>query len=141
MDQATRPKSDSKLSIAPFSEDAFTASGRREFLAFRDLNVSSSTGGKFGAVVIRAKKGMESPTGWHYHICDTQVIYMLKGWATMAFENGETVTIHEGTCISIPPGFLHNELRTSDNMEALEFTSPAVMQTVPTDPPAAKAAG
>ena len=50
MDQAKRPKSDSRLSIAPFSEEAFTASGRREFLAFRDLKVGDSTDGKFGAM-------------------------------------------------------------------------------------------
>lgn len=135
MDQASRPKSASTLSIAELTEEAFAASGRREFLAFRDLQVAASTGGKFGAVVIRAKKGMESPTGWHYHICDAQVIYMMKGWAEMEFENGERTVLKEGSCISIPPGMLHNEIRTSDNMEALEFTSPAVMQTVPTDPP------
>ena len=141
MDQPSRPKSASRLSIAQFSEDVFTASGRREFLAFRDLMVASSTGGKFGATVIRARKGMDSPTGWHYHICDAQVIYMLKGWAEMQLENGETVTLREGCCISIPPGFLHNEIRTSDNMEALEFTSPAVMQTVAVDPPVRETAG
>ncbi len=140
MGQVQRPKSDSKLSIAELTESAFTASGRREFLAFRDLQVGSSTSGKFGAVVIRAKKGMESPTGWHYHVCEAQVIYMLKGWAEMEFEDGRTVTVREGACISIPPGCLHNEIRTSDNMEALEFTSPAVMETVPVEAPVRAAA-
>jgi mannose-6-phosphate isomerase-like protein (cupin superfamily) len=51
-------------------------------------------------------------------------------------ENGETVILREGDCINIPPGFRHNEIRTSDNLEALEFTSPAVMETVPVDAPA-----
>ena len=62
---------------------------------------------------------------------------MLDGWLELQFADGETVRLEEGDSVYIP-GFLpHNEIRTSDAFELLEFSVPADMGTDVFDPPAA----
>jgi hypothetical protein len=29
---------------------------------------------------------MTQPTGWHYHVCEGQLEYMLGGWVDLEFE-------------------------------------------------------
>jgi len=48
--------------------------GRRSFAEYRDLGVSDATGGFMRAQITSIKKGMTEPTGWHYHVCDTQFV-------------------------------------------------------------------
>jgi quercetin dioxygenase-like cupin family protein len=117
-------------------EDSFVP-GRREFLFFRDLGVKAASGGRYGAVVIDAKQGMTQSTGWHYHECDVQMVYMLSGWAEMQFEDGTQVRVEKDGMLFIPGGVRHNEVRTSDDMQALEVTSPADMGTVTCERPEA----
>ena len=54
----------------------------------------------------------------------------------VALEDGRTVRLVPGTCLNIPPGFIHNEVSYSPDMEVMVFTSPAVIGSVPIDPPA-----
>jgi hypothetical protein len=53
--------------------------GRREFFRYRDLLVAQATGGRLRAQVMSASRGMSEPTGWHYHVCEAQFVYGLKG--------------------------------------------------------------
>src|SRR3546814_763428 len=46
---------------------AFVGAGLRAFFEYRDLGIAKATGGKFGAHVIRAVPGKESPGAWHSH--------------------------------------------------------------------------
>jgi mannose-6-phosphate isomerase-like protein (cupin superfamily) len=110
--------------------------GRRAFVTYRDLGIEAATNGRVGgkASVIRAAMSKES--GWHKHICDTQLNYILKGWVDMVFEDGSEVRVSAGDVMMIPGGYVHNELRTSDDLEGLEFTIPANIGTVAVDPPA-----
>jgi quercetin dioxygenase-like cupin family protein len=85
-----------------------------------------------------AVTGMTEPTGWHYHVCESQFVYALKGWVDLEFESGETVHLQAGESLFIPGGMRHNETATSDDLEILEICVPAAMGTVPCDPPEGK---
>jgi quercetin dioxygenase-like cupin family protein len=109
--------------------------GRRSFAEYRDLGVTDATGGFMGAQVTSIKKGMTEPTGWHYHVCDAQFVYVLKGFVDLEFENGTKLRCSAGDSLFIPGGMRHNETLTSDDAEILEVSVPAKMGTVPVDPP------
>ena len=118
------------------AENAPLVPGRREFFKYRDLGVANASGGQMKAQVMSAIKGMTEPTGWHYHKCDAQFVYVMKGWVDLEFENGERTRVKAGESLFIPGGMLHNEFGTSDDLEILEVVLPGEMTTVATDPPA-----
>jgi uncharacterized RmlC-like cupin family protein len=109
--------------------------GRREFFTYRDLGVSDASAGTMRAQVMKATQGLSEPTGWHYHECDGQFIYIMKGWVDLQFEDGRTLRVEEGDSLFIPGFLQHNEIRTSDEMEILEVSIPGQMGTRPCDPP------
>lgn len=109
--------------------------GRREFFKYRDLGVTDATNGEMRAQVMSAITGMTEPTGWHYHVCEGQFVYALKGWVDLEFETGETIHLQAGESLFIPGGMRHNETATSDDLEILELSVPADMGTVPCDRP------
>jgi mannose-6-phosphate isomerase-like protein (cupin superfamily) len=113
--------------------------GRREFFKYRDLGVKKASNGWMRAQLTTAITGMTKPTGWHYHVCDHQFVYALKGWVELEFENGEMCRLEAGDSVYIPGGLHHNELRTSDDLEILEVSVPGEIGTVPVDPPAKRA--
>jgi len=115
--------------------------GRRDFFKYRDLGVTKATSGWMRAQVTSAITGMTQPTGWHYHVCEGQFVYTLKGWVELEFEDGTHCRLESGDSVFIPGGMRHNELRTSDNLEILEVSVPADMGTVPVDPPAGRPNG
>lgn len=110
--------------------------GRRDFFTYRDLGVAEGSAGTMRAQVMKATQGLSEPTGWHYHECDGQFIYMLEGWVDLEFEDGRTIRVEKGNSLFIPGYLRHNEIRTSDKMEILEVSSPGQMGTTPCDPPA-----
>jgi quercetin dioxygenase-like cupin family protein len=116
-------------------ETAPFVAGRREFFKYRDLGVTDATNGEMRAQVMSAITGMTEPTGWHYHVCEGQFVYALKGWVDLEFETGEMIRLQAGESLFIPGGMRHNELRTSDDLEALEVSMPADMGTVACDRP------
>jgi len=110
--------------------------GRREFFKYRDLGVAEASGGNMRAQVMMASRGMSRPTGWHYHECDGQFIYIIKGWVDLEFEDGRTIRVEEGDSLFIPGYLRHNEIRTADALEILEVSTPGVMGTKPCEAPA-----
>ena len=112
--------------------------GRRDFFKYRDLAIGEASGGRMRGQVMKAITGMTQPTGWHYHTCDGQFVYALKGWVELEFETGETLRLEPGDSVFIPGGMPHNELRTSDDVEILEVSVPGELGTVPCDPPASR---
>jgi uncharacterized RmlC-like cupin family protein len=110
--------------------------GRRDFFKYRDLGVADASAGALRAQVMSSSQGMSRPTGWHFHECDGQFIYMIKGWVDLEFEDGKTIRVEEGDSLFIPGYLKHNEIRTSEAMEILEVSSPGVMGTTPCEPPA-----
>ncbi|HAD36191.1 MAG TPA: cupin domain-containing protein [Gammaproteobacteria bacterium] len=109
--------------------------GRRAFFKYRELGVTRASDGKFRAQITSTEKGLSEPTGWHYHVCEGQFVFMLKGWVDLVFENGNEVRLGEGDSIYIPGGLRHNETATSETFELLEMSVPADMGTESCDPP------
>ena len=112
--------------------------GRRDFFTYRDLAVKDASGGQMRAQLTKAKTGMTQPTGWHYHVCEHQFVYVLNGWVELEFEANDTLRLEPGDSVYIPGGLVHNELRTSDDLEILEISVPGELGTVPCDPPATR---
>jgi quercetin dioxygenase-like cupin family protein len=109
--------------------------GRREFFTYRDLGLKEGSAGTMRAQVMKATQGLSQPTGWHYHECDGQFIYILKGWVELQFEDGRTLKVEQGDSLFIPGFLRHNEIRTADEMEILEVSIPGELGTRPCDPP------
>ena len=133
----TAEKSAAKLRHATEENSPYVA-GRRAFFKYRDLGVTDATNGQMRAQVMSAITGMTEPTGWHYHVCEGQFVYALRGWVDLEFETGETIHMKAGESLFIPGGMRHNEIATSDDVEILEVSVPADMGTVPCDPPEGK---
>jgi len=112
----------------------FAPTGRRSFFEYRDTGLEAVTDGAYRAQVMRATDVMET-TGWHYHVCDLQFVYVLAGWVDLAFEDGRRERLEAGSVMAIPSGAVHNELAVSPDFEALEVVAPARMVTVPVPPP------
>jgi len=110
--------------------------GRREFFQYRDLGVTDATKGKMRAQLTSARAGMNRPTGWHYHICEAQFVYMVKGWMELEFEGRGVVRLEAGDSVLIPGGHVHNENCASDDFELIEVSIPAEMGTVACEAPA-----
>jgi quercetin dioxygenase-like cupin family protein len=109
--------------------------GRRSCLKYQDLGVSAASSGRMRAQVMSATAGMTKPTGWHYHVCDGQFVYVLEGWVDLEIEDGQTLRVQAGESLYIPGGLRHNEIATSDTLEILEVSVPADMGTVACEPP------
>ena len=126
--------SDMKLAVSTEANSEYV-DGRRAFFKYRDLGVTEGTNGKMRAQVTSAEAGLSEPTGWHYHECDVQFVYMLEGWVDLEFEDGREVRLAAGDSVMIPGGERHQEVRTSESMRLLEVSLPAEMDTVSCEPP------
>jgi uncharacterized RmlC-like cupin family protein len=138
-----KPIAEKPAAAAPTMKVAVTSAkapdyveGRRTFFKYRDLGVTKASQGWMRAQVMQAITGLTAPTGWHYHVCDGQLVYALKGFVELEFEDGTQCRLETGDSCFIPGGMKHNEIRTSDDVEILEICLPADMGTVPCDPPA-----
>ncbi len=135
-DMPTTTEQKQKLAYGSMENPTYVA-GRRSFFKYRELGVTDATNGRMRAQVTSATQGMGEPTGWHYHVCEQQFVYMLKGWVDLEFEDGTKVRLKEGESLMIPGGTRHNETATADELELLEISVPAEFKTVPCDPPSA----
>lgn len=124
-----------KLAYATDASAPYVA-GRRDFLKYKDLMVKDATDGVMRAQIMKATAGMTKPTGWHYHTCEAQFVYGVKGWVDLEFEDGSKIRVKAGELLLIPGGFKHNETAMSDDFELLEVSVPADMGTVACDKPA-----
>lgn len=133
----TTQKPNTKLGYTS-AKQPIMVEGRRDFFTYRDLGAKAASAGQMRAQLTKAKTGMTEPTGWHYHVCEDQFVYLLKGWVELEFETGETLRCEAGDSVYIPGGLKHNELRTSDDVEILEVSTPGEIGTVPCDNPLAR---
>jgi len=117
------------------SESEFVP-GRRPFFKYRELGVIKGTGGQMRAQITSCGEvGLSAPTGWHYHLCDVQFTYMIKGWVDLEFEDGTRLRQGPGDALLIPGGTIHQEVRTAEVLEVLEISLPADMGTVNCEAP------
>jgi len=124
-----------KLHKAFVSQTPFSP-GRRPFFKYRDLGLEGASGGRMRAYHSTAIKGMVEPTGWHYHLCEMQWVYVLKGKITLEFEDGTIGTFCAGDSFFVPGGVKHNEIYASEDKETLEVSVPGKIGTVDCERPA-----
>ena len=106
------------------------AQGRRAFFRYRDLGVEAASGGRMRAYHNTCIAGMTEPTGWHYHDCEMQFVYVMKGTLTIEFEDGTVGTFTAGDSFFIPGGVRHNETYVSEDKETLEVSIPGKIETI-----------
>ena len=131
--EATQPPmrlQKSFVSTTPF------APGRRPFFRYRDLGLEAASSGRMRAYHSSAVAGMVEPTGWHYHTCEMQFVYVLKGTIALEFEDGTVATFGPGDSFFVPGGVRHNEIYASEDKETLEVSVPGKIGTVNVERPA-----
>jgi len=121
--------------VKGFKSDTPSVPGRRAFFTYRDLGASAGSNGRMRANKVTSIEKMVEPTGWHYHVCEMQFVYWLKGTAVLEFEDGTVGTFREGDSLFMPGGVRHNEIYLSDDQEVLEVVVPGEIGTVPCDRP------
>ena len=84
--------------------------GRREFFKYVDLGVTNGSQGRMRVQKTSATAGLSEPTGWHYHKCEGQFVYMLDGWLELQFDDGKTIRLEEGDSVYIPGFAPHNQV-------------------------------
>jgi quercetin dioxygenase-like cupin family protein len=125
-----------KFSHSKASEAEFKSGGLRDFFLYRDLGVADATHGRVIAHITKANMQPEQGTGWHIHVADFQIVYMLKGWAKFMYEDKETL-VQAGDCIHQRPGIVHYLFDYSEDMEYLEIVGPADFGSVDAEAPCA----
>ena len=117
------------------ADKAIYKEGLRDFLEYRDLGISEATNGDYRAHVLRVKKDCKGDqemhtTGFHKHLVNFQMYYVLKGWVKFIYEDEGKHIFQKGDCVLAPAAIKHNELSCSDDFEALEILAPADHKTV-----------
>ena len=116
--------------FAAHAKDAeWVKDGLRPYFRYRDLGMKSATQGRVMAQVIKAVEPCKGTMGYHSHVLDFQMGYMVKGWARMYFEGFGEMRVEAGDAWYQPPGVKHELLEYSDDWEVIEITMPAEFET------------
>ncbi|TMV83297.1 cupin domain-containing protein, partial [Thioclava sp. BHET1] len=92
---------------------------------YRDL-VPSRLGGAMIASHIRIPDGGPVPDMVHFHKVGFQLIFCIRGWVDVVYEDqGAPIRLHPGDCFIQPPEIRHRVLEASDGIEVIEIGVPA----------------
>jgi quercetin dioxygenase-like cupin family protein len=93
-------------------------------MMYRDL-VPNRLGGAMIASHIRVPDG-KVPDMVHYHKVGFQLIFCIKGWVDVLYEDqGGIRRLHAGDCFIQPPTIRHRVLESGDGIEVIEIGVPA----------------
>ncbi len=97
----------------------------RAGMHYRDL-VPSRLGGAIIASHIRIPDGGPVPDMVHFHKVGFQLIFCIKGWVDVVYEDqGPSIRLTAGDCFIQPPEIRHRVLQASDGIEVIEIGVPA----------------
>ena len=97
----------------------------RAGMHYRDL-VPSRLGGAMIASHIRIPDGGPVPDMVHFHKVGFQLIFCIKGWVDVVYEDqGGPIRLTAGDCFIQPPEIRHRVLLASDGIEVIEIGVPA----------------
>jgi quercetin dioxygenase-like cupin family protein len=97
----------------------------RAGMHYRDL-VPSRLGGAMIASHIRIPDGGPVPDMVHFHRVGFQLIFCIKGWVDVVYEDqGGPMRLQAGDCFIQPPEIRHRVLEASDGIEVIEIGVPA----------------
>jgi len=94
-------------------------------MLYRDL-LPSRVGGNLMVSHIRIPNGGPVPDMVHFHSIRFQLIFCLKGWVKLVYEDqGNPFILSAGECVTQPPEIRHRVLECSDNLEVIEVAHPS----------------
>ena len=97
----------------------------RAGMHYRDL-VPSRLGGAIIASHIRIPDGGPVPDMVHFHKVGFQLIFCIKGWVDVVYEDqGPSIRLTAGDCFIQPPEIRHRVLHASEGIEVIEIGVPA----------------
>ncbi|MBL4773699.1 MAG: cupin domain-containing protein [Alcanivoracaceae bacterium] len=122
-----RPKN-IEFSLNKFNANKSWITGRAGML-YRDL-IPDRLGGAIIASNIMIPEGGPVPDHVHYHSIQFQMIFCVKGWVKVVYEDqGEPFVLKAGDCVTQPPEIRHQVLESSDGLEVVEIGLPAEHMT------------
>lgn len=120
--------------LPPFQPEFVLTSGGaaaagRAGMLYRDL-IPSRLGGRYIASHIAIADGGPVPDWVHFHRVAVQVIAVRRGWVRVVYEDqGEPFVMRSGDLVLQPPGIRHRVLESSEGLEVVELTCPALHAT------------
>jgi len=97
----------------------------RAGMHYRDL-IPDRLGGSIIASHIRIPDGGPVPDMVHFHKVGFQLIFCVKGWVDVLYEDqGDKIRLFAGDCFIQPPEIRHRVLYASPDIEVLEIGVPA----------------
>ena len=118
------PPTDHEFVVRRLADQAPWVIGRAG-MQYRDL-IPSRLGGSIIASHIRIQDGGPVPDMVHFHQVGFQLIFCVKGWVDVVYEDqGPAIRLTEGDCFIQPPEIRHRVLLASDGIEVIEVGVPA----------------
>jgi len=97
----------------------------RAGMEYRDL-IPGRLGGSIIASHIRIPGGGPVPDMVHYHSVGFQLIFCVRGWVDLVYEDqGPPFRLTPGACVIQPPEIRHRVLVSGDDLEVIEIGVPA----------------
>lgn len=114
-----------KFSHVKPTDTEWRSEGLRPFFLYKDLGIKEASDGAVIAHLVKANPDCppDKGTGWHEHVLDFQMVYMLQGWAEFMYEDKVT-RVEAGDMVSQNPGLLHYLFNYSKDMMYMEICSP-----------------
>ncbi|MEO0390629.1 MAG: cupin domain-containing protein [Pseudomonadota bacterium] len=110
--------------VRRLSDDAPWVVGRAG-MHYRDL-IPGRLGGSIIASHIRIPGGGPVPDMVHYHSVGFQLIFCVRGWVDLVYEDqGPPFRLTPGACVIQPPKIRHRVLHSGDDLEVIEIGVPA----------------
>jgi len=110
-------------------DDAAGWQAGRAGMLYRDL-IPGRYGGRYIASHIRIPDGGPVPDNVHFHNLRFQLIYCLRGWVKLVYEDqGPPFVMHAGDCLLQPPTIRHRVLECSGPLDVIEVSCPAEHET------------
>lgn len=102
----------------------------RAGMIYRDL-IPGRLGGRYIASHIAIPQGGPVADFVHFHKIGFQTIFCRRGWVRLVYEDqGAPFVMTAGDCVLQPPRIRHRVLEASPGLEVVEFTSPALHETL-----------
>lgn len=118
------PRTEHAFVVRRLADQAPWVIGRAGML-YRDL-VPSRLGGAMIASHIRIPDGGPVPDMVHFHKVGFQLIFCIRGWVDVVYEDqGGPIRLTPGDCFIQPPEIRHRVLEASDGIEVIEIGVPA----------------
>ena len=122
--------------MPPFtSEFVLTKAGAtpgegRAGMMYREL-IPGRLGGRYVASHITIPGGGPVADWVHYHRVALQMIFVRRGWVRVVYEDqGGPFVMNEGDLVLQPPLIRHRVLESSDGLEVVEISAPALHETL-----------